>query len=187
VEVSETEVGSELSYNLAGQVLSISRGDFVITNRYDQYLRRTNLIFGTAVNRVTHDYSYEAASRLSSVSEGVNSASYSYLANSLLVGNISFKQSSTTRMTTARQFDSLNRLTSIVTTNASGPVFPSVTVSSTSSSSLLAMSSCLRPLKPFPMILMATCSAMDAGPIPGMQKIASFKWLRKPMSRPWPA
>jgi YD repeat-containing protein len=59
------------------------------------------------------------------VSDGTNSAAYSYLANSSLVSNIVFKQSGTTRMTTTKQFDLLNRLTSSGTTNASG-----VTISS---------------------------------------------------------
>ena len=40
------------------------------------------------------------------------------LANSPLVSQITFKQSGTTRMTTTKQYDLLNRLTSIGTTNA---------------------------------------------------------------------
>ena len=43
----------------------------------------------------------------------INSATYSYLANSPLVSQITFKQSGTTRMTTTKQYDDLNRLTQI--------------------------------------------------------------------------
>jgi len=47
------------------------------------------------------------------VSDGTNSATYAYLANSPLVGQIAFKQGGTARMTTTKQYDNLNRLTSI--------------------------------------------------------------------------
>ena len=42
-----------------------------------------------------------------------NSATYSYVANSPLVSQIAFKQSTSTRMTTTKQYDLLNRLTQI--------------------------------------------------------------------------
>src|ERR1035441_1103208 len=58
-------------------------------------------------------YGYDNASRLSSVSDGTNSAAYSYLANSPLVGQIVFAHSGTTKMTTSKQYDYLNRLSSI--------------------------------------------------------------------------
>ena len=44
-------------------------------------------------------------------------ATYSYLANSPLVGQIAFKQSTTTRLTTTKQYDNLNRLSSIGSQN----------------------------------------------------------------------
>ena len=47
---------------------------------------------------------------LSTVSDGTQTATYSYLANSPLVGNVTFKQNTTTRMTTTRSYDYLNRL-----------------------------------------------------------------------------
>jgi len=42
--------------------------------------------------------------------DGTYSATYSYPANSALAGSVTFKQSSTTRMTTRREYDLLNRL-----------------------------------------------------------------------------
>ena len=70
------------------------------------------------------NYGYDGASRLASVSDGNgNSAAYSYVANSPLVGHIMFKRSSTTEMTTTNQYDYLNRLTSVSSTGgASGAV-----------------------------------------------------------------
>jgi YD repeat-containing protein len=58
-------------------------------------------------------YSYVNASRLSVVSDGTNSATYSYLANSPFVSQILFKQAASTRMTTTQQYDYLNRLQQI--------------------------------------------------------------------------
>ncbi len=45
--------------------------------------------------------------------DGTYSASYSYLANSPLVGQITFRSNSVTRMTTTKTYDYLNRLTRI--------------------------------------------------------------------------
>jgi RHS repeat-associated protein len=62
---------------------------------------------------------FDAASRLLSVSDGVNAATYSYLANSPLVGQITFAHSGANAMTTAKQYDYLNRLTSTATSSNS--------------------------------------------------------------------
>jgi hypothetical protein len=58
-----------------------------------------------------HDhFCHDTASRLNSVSDGTYSASYTYLANSRLVSQISLKQNTTSRMVVSRQFDFLDRL-----------------------------------------------------------------------------
>ena len=54
------------------------------------------------------------ASRLLNVGDGTNSAPYSYVANSPLVSEIQFtNRTGPLRMTTTKQYDFLNRLTSI--------------------------------------------------------------------------
>jgi YD repeat-containing protein len=82
---------------------------------YDALQRRsglTNLSLG-----LTHSYAYDAASRLKNVStldSGASSlVSYSYVSNSPLVGGITFQQGGTTRLTTSRSYDNLNRLRQI--------------------------------------------------------------------------
>jgi RHS repeat-associated protein len=109
-----------LTYNLANQLLgeSFSGGilnGLSVTNGYDADLRRTKLAALSASSQLmAATYGYDAASRLQTVSDGNNdSATYNYLANSLLVSQIAFKQGSTTRMTTTKQYDFLNRLTQI--------------------------------------------------------------------------
>ena len=73
-------------------------------------------------------YGYDAASRLVLVSNVQSSipfsATYSYLANSSLVGQIAFKHGGATAMTTTKQYDYLNRLTSIASTPAGAGQFP---------------------------------------------------------------
>ena len=107
------------TYNDAGQLLGESHsggvlGGLAITNSYDALLRRTNLsAFNVSTQLSASIYGYDYASRLSTVSDGTNNATYGYLANSPLVDSIVFKQSSTTRMTRTNRYDFLNRLTSI--------------------------------------------------------------------------
>jgi RHS repeat-associated protein len=109
-------------HNDAGQLLAEVHGTgvldgLVVTNTYDHLLRRTNLSsFNASTLLTTSTYGFDYASRLATVSDGTNSAHYSYLANSALVESIAFKQSGTTRMTTTKSYDYVNRLTSIVST-----------------------------------------------------------------------
>ncbi len=58
-------------------------------------------------------YGYDDASRLKTVADGNNTAAYGYLANSPLVSNVWFTNSTTLRMTTTKNYDLLNRLTGI--------------------------------------------------------------------------
>jgi RHS repeat-associated protein len=70
---------------------------------------------------------YDSASRLASVTDGNNnSAIYSFLANSPLVSQIAFKQSGSTRMTTTKQYDYLNRLTTISSSPGASGLMPVV-------------------------------------------------------------
>lgn len=58
-------------------------------------------------------YAYDAASRLQTASAGRSSATYSYVANSPLVGQIGFTNNGAGRMTTTKQHDFLNRLSAL--------------------------------------------------------------------------
>ncbi len=103
-------------YNDAGNLLreSYAGGPLSgvgVTNMFDQLLRRTNVT--TVGSRSL--YGYDEASRLASVSDGTNSATYSFLANSPLVEQITFATNGTTVMTTTKGYDFLNRLTNTVT------------------------------------------------------------------------
>ncbi|MBI3871290.1 MAG: RHS repeat-associated core domain-containing protein [Verrucomicrobia bacterium] len=112
---------NEFLYNDAGQVISEKStagtlSGLALTNTYDTFLRRNSskaVVVSPASTLIAMTYGYDAASRPTSVTNGSYSATYSYVANSPLVGQIVFRDSTTTRMTTSKTYDSLNRLLSI--------------------------------------------------------------------------
>jgi RHS repeat-associated protein len=103
------------SFDLSGALQTESLNGVTVSNAYDSLLRRTNcaLLDPQSSLLASTGFGYDPASRLQSVSAGSLSATYSYLANSPLVGQILFQQNGTTRMTTTKQHDFLNRLTGI--------------------------------------------------------------------------
>ena len=118
------------TYNDVGEALTETYtvgvlAGLAITNSYDALLRRTTLAVQQSGNPSTQQsFGYDAASRLQTVNDGNgNSARYSYLANSPLVGQIAFKQNGAVRMTTTKQYDYLNRLTAIASQSSSGAGF----------------------------------------------------------------
>ena len=111
-----------LAYNTADELLneSFSGGTLnglALTNGYDAFLRRTAVGLSTQPSTLT-TYAYDAAGRLQSVANGNNTATYGYVANSPLVGQITFQNGGVSRMTTTKTYDFLNRLTSIGSVNA---------------------------------------------------------------------
>jgi len=93
---------------------------FTVTNSYDSLLRRTNLTLISPLSTLNSTaFSYDSAGRLLRVSDGTNSATYGYVANSPLVGQILFTNNGALRMTTTKQYDLLNRLTNISSSSSS--------------------------------------------------------------------
>ncbi len=106
-------------YNDAGSLLreSYAGGPLHgvgVTNVYDHLWRRTNV--ATAATSIAYDY--DEASRMEGVSDGVNSATYAFLANSPLVAQLTFATNGTPVMTTTKGYDFLNRLTNTTTLSA---------------------------------------------------------------------
>ena len=77
-----------------------------VSNRYNALLRRTTKgVWNGAAWLAQTRYTYDTASRLSTVSDGNNnSATYSYVANSPLVGQILFTNNGVQRMATSKQY-----------------------------------------------------------------------------------
>jgi RHS repeat-associated protein len=118
-----------MTYNDADEPLSeaFSGGPLnalSVTNGYDNLLRRTNVTVNSAATLVSTSYGYDAASRLSTVSDGTNSAAYTYLANSSLAGQVTFVANGVDRMITTKQYDYLNRLAGVSSTPSGGGIQP---------------------------------------------------------------
>ena len=95
-------------------------GGWAMTNSYDAFGRRTNFTLNTP-SLTQYQFTYDNASRLATVKDGTYSVNYSYLANSPLVSQISYRQGNSVWMTTSKQYDNLNRLTNLSSTHA-GPL-----------------------------------------------------------------
>ena len=121
--VVQNGITTTFAYNLAGEQISEiysggSLGGLSVTNGFDHLLRRTNLVARNSTTALLqHAFAYDGASRLQKVTDYSTgtpySAWYNYVANSPLVAQILFTNNGSWRMTTTKQFDLLNRLTSI--------------------------------------------------------------------------
>ena len=109
----------KLLYTTDGQLLSEAGTAGIlnalrVTNRFDPFLRRTNLAAANAATHLTTSrYAYDLAGRLATGADGVYSATYSYVANSPLINDIIFKSNTAVRLTTTKTYDRLNRLIAI--------------------------------------------------------------------------
>jgi RHS repeat-associated protein len=110
-----------ISYNLAGEIITDMQNGLLVTNNYDGLLRRTIMKYSFLTGTVV-SYGYDSFSRIVGVTNNF-STTYSYLPKSSLVGSIAYKQAGTTRMTTTKQYDNLNRLSAIASTpSADSPI-----------------------------------------------------------------
>jgi RHS repeat-associated protein len=116
------DAGNLLSENYTAGILA----GMALTNRFDALLRRTTngLLNGSTWLAQTR-YTYDAASRLFSVSDGTSSAAYAYLTNSPLVSTVLFTNGGVSRMTTRKQYDGFYRLASISSSNSAAGVLSS--------------------------------------------------------------
>ncbi len=89
-----------------------------VARRYDAQLRpaEVSATSGGAASIVDAVYSYDAASRLQTVTFGGNAASYEYIPNSALVGVLTFRNGGAVRLATTTAYDRLNRTSSISST-----------------------------------------------------------------------
>lgn len=134
--ITRNGVTTTLAYTLAGALTSESYSGGIlaglaVTNGYDQFMRRTNLVLQQSCNPIIQQsFAFDAASRLKQVTDYTTannpySAGYTYVANSPLVGQIGFTNSGSWRMTTTKQHDFLNRLTSISSVGSGSSSLPS--------------------------------------------------------------
>ncbi len=82
-----------------------------VTRDFDSLNRPSGLGVPAASHTVA--YGYDDASRLLTVTAGANSATYGYATNANLIETVTLKNGATTRLTSTRGYDHLNRLASI--------------------------------------------------------------------------
>ncbi len=98
-------------------------GGLSLTHGYDTLLRRNTLTVKSGTTMLhSQGFGYDDASRLETVTAGSDSATYGYLTNSPLVETVTFKHSGTTVMTTDKDYDLVNRLTSTLTVSGTATV-----------------------------------------------------------------
>ncbi len=112
---NDTTLACTYAYNDLGQLLAEtwSGGPWsglAVTNGYDSLMRRSAVALDSQPSSLVQ-YGYDTASRLAAVTNGSSTVAYGYLANSPLLHTITFKESGSTRLTTTKSYDHLNRLT----------------------------------------------------------------------------
>ncbi len=126
-QVNCGDIVTALTYDDANEPLSESYGGGILDGlslnwAHNNSLQRASLDLGGITGTYSVTYGYSLAGRLQNVNQGDNGAVYSYLANSPLVNQIVFTNSGTTRMTTTKQYDRLNRLQAITSVSPVQPV-----------------------------------------------------------------
>jgi len=115
--VTQGSITTTRSYGDAGDLLAeaYSGGPLnglAVTNAFDSLLRRSAVALSNQTSTLVR-FGYDSASRLKSVTNGTATATYSYLANSPLVSQISLANNGSQMMAVNKSYDNLNRVTSV--------------------------------------------------------------------------
>ncbi len=118
--ISHNGATTALSYNdmgqLTGEIYASGVLDgLAITNLYDSLFRRTNhIVLQSGMVIAKTIYTYDSASRLYTVSDGTNAATYHYVPDSSLIAGVVYTQNGVTRLVRTNEYDNVNRLTNLV-------------------------------------------------------------------------
>ena len=123
-QTTQNGITTSLGYNDANQALSESYSGGLLNGlsvhwTRNSSLQRDSLSLG-GVSGYSATFTYDSAGRLGTVSQGGSVATYGYVDHSLLVGQITYAHNGATRMTTSKEYDTLNRLRSVGSVS-SGP------------------------------------------------------------------
>ena len=121
--VTDASGSRTLSYNADGTLASESI-PYIVTGAveytYDSLGRRTGLqLKQNSLPVFGNNYTYDAMSRLATVSDGTNTAAYSRIAGTNLLNTTTVTAGGVTKLTATRSYDAQNRLTSISSTAGS--------------------------------------------------------------------
>lgn len=119
-DITQNSITTTLNYTAGWMLSSESHSGGTlnglgVTHSYDSYRRKSG-VSATGYGGTLNNYTYDTAGRLATIGDGTNVATYAYLANSRLPSQILFKQVSSTRLTTAKAYDFLDRVSTMLST-----------------------------------------------------------------------
>jgi RHS repeat-associated protein len=95
---------------------------FAVAKGYDSVLRKNALSVTRGTNVIASTaWTYDALSRMESVTQGTDTATTAYHTNSALPSTITHQRSAATKLTTSKTFDALGRLDVLTHTPSTGP------------------------------------------------------------------
>ena len=115
---SFTDAGQPAGETITGGPL----GGFSTATGYDALLRKNSFAVTRGTTAITATgWTYDALSRLGTVTHGNDTGTYAYYSNSALVNTLTLTRGSGTVLTTTKTFDALDRLSGVSSVPATGP------------------------------------------------------------------
>ena len=140
IDYSDTTPDISMTYDRMGRIKNVTDASGTRTNTYDANLRLASSTVPHILNnkleytydslgrmasmklmqdttqKLINSYTYDAMSRVATVSDGTNTAEYSRLPGTSLLNNVTVKQGANTIVSTAKTYDAFNRLLSTAST-----------------------------------------------------------------------
>jgi RHS repeat-associated protein len=114
---SFTDAGQPAGETITGGLL----GGFSTATGYDALLRKNSFAVTRGTTAITATgWTYDALSRLGTVTHGNDTGTYAYYSNSALVNTLTLTRGSGTVLTTTKTFDALDRLSGVSSVPATG-------------------------------------------------------------------
>ncbi len=138
IDYSDTTPDISFTYNRMGQLATVTDASGTRTNTYDANLRLASSsipyilsgngkleyaydtlgrmssmkLMENSTQKLINSYSYDAMSRIATVSDGTNTAEYTRLSGTNLLNSVVVKQGESTKLSTTKTYDAFNRLLS---------------------------------------------------------------------------
>ena len=140
IDYSDTTPDISMTYDRMGRAKTVTDASGTRTNTYDTNLRLASSTVPHILNnkleytydsfgrmasmklmqdttqKLINSYTYDAMSRIATVSDGTNTAEYTRLPGTSLLNNVTVKQGANTIVSTAKTYDAFNRLLSTAST-----------------------------------------------------------------------
>jgi RHS repeat-associated protein len=115
--ITEGGIARQFAFNDLDQPVSESSGSISVESRYDGFFRRNRMKVmkaGTSTPLVEFNYTADSISRVQSINDGINTATFAYVSPSSPIDQVQLKNESTVRLTRKTEYDKAGRLKSVV-------------------------------------------------------------------------